>query len=181
MARAAPVALAMIRRLLPILLACGLAHNAHAVCTSHECSDDTRGVLGNETLTWDAVPGLVYDDVRGIHDLYEVVREGYVCATVPAMYRTANVALAGCLNEPRPAGNGDIALAVRAYVPEAHDGLWGRSVNLSNAATFRPFTCYGMLPARQCGTAAKPFECHEGCETPCWSPAPRRTDIRPCP
>lgn len=169
----------MMRRLLPVVIAFGLAHPAHAVCTSHECSDDTRGVLGNETLTWDAVPGLVYDDVRGIHDLYEVVRDGAVCATVPAMYRTANVALAGCLNEPRP--EGDIALAVRAYVPVAHDGLWGRSVNLSNAATFRPFACVGACNPHQCGKAGKQTACEDSCESLCWGGAPKRLPYRACP
>lgn len=144
-------------------------------CVEHACSDDCWvGRLGNETLTWDAVPLLQYN--ANFQDVYEIVRDGKTCLTVPGNATKANIS--NCLGEPRPVGDEDIFLQVRVYVPKAHDGMVGRSVGVSNSVAFRPFSCLRAINYHDCGG----YGCWDGCEEKCWGSAPKRlTEVAACP
>jgi hypothetical protein len=111
--------------------------SAEEPCRSHDCSNDRDGVLGDETLRWDATPDATY---------YEVRRDE---STDPCLSNVADtsvlVAGTACVEPDTTAW-----LRVRAC-NDAGCGPW-----TEEAIEFLPFACFEQ-PGEECETL-----CYDG-------------------
>lgn len=113
-------------RVLAALLMLAFAPCAYT-CTTHECSDDVLGVIGNEWLEWDAAA-----DPEGEPVHYEIWRNAPGETGPCVVTADTHVLVAGtpCVAPPVT-----VYLHVRACDPAGNCGGWSGDVE------FLPFAC----------------------------------------
>lgn len=155
------------RALSAVAAVCALAlphAQAEPACTSHACSNDARGVLGDETLAWDAPSGTVTH--------YEVctANESACVTTVGTSLLVSGTSLDAIGYE-----GGLKVRACNCSNPNLPCGCGGWSVV---AVEFLPFICTNQQPAipdNHGGTT------NPACEWHCYPSSPLRSTQTPCP
>ena len=149
------------RLLVPLLVMLAAFVPARSQCRSHECSNDVDGVLGDETLRWDASEGATWYEVR-LESTGEVCAQVYDSTSDPVTYLVSGT--------PCDEVNDGSGFRVRACNDK------GCSEWSEDCVEILPFSCLAARDWNPCHATDKTGQCIGGhdtqCERPCyeWQP-----------
>ena len=143
---------------------------AQSPCTTHSCSNDIRGVLGDETLSWDAaIPA-----PNGFVTSYDVCTAGEeACITTGGL----SLLVSGTSLDAVGYAGGLKVRACDCHNPNFPCACGG----WSNLVEIIPFACFDQQPAIPDGRC---FDCtrNPSCERHCYPSSSYRSSITPpCP
>lgn len=156
--------------LLALAISCSGYVLAQSLCTTHACSNDILGVLGDETLSWDAaIPA-----PNGFITSYDVCTAGEeACITTSGL----SLLVSGTSLDAVGYAGGLKVRACDCHNPDFPCACGG----WSNLVEILPFACFDQQPSIP--NPHNPLDyTNPSCERHCYPSSPYRSSITsPCP